>query len=92
MPSLGSLNNWKKRPIHRSWLSWGTNHPDTQALDTAELRQSWRVLECAGDNSLARVIKELTRKGTVLDMILKNKQELFGDVMVGSALAAVTMR
>lgn len=38
-------------------------------------------------------VKELMVKGAVPDMILKNKkEELVGNVKVGSALVAVTMR
>lgn len=34
----------------------------------------------------------LIRKGGLLDLIIRNKEELVGDMKVGSALGAVTVR
>lgn len=44
--------------------------------NTAELKQSRRFLECIGDNFLAQVTEESTSKGSLLDQILMNKDEL----------------
>jgi len=41
-----------------------------------ELRQHRRLLECTDDDFLAQVIQESIRKGALLNLMLKNKEEL----------------
>lgn len=54
--------------------------------NTAELKHSRRFLECVGDNFLAEVIEDSTRKGTLLDLVLMNREELVKDMKVRGSL------
>lgn len=40
-------------------------------------------MECIDDNFLAQVVTELTRRGSTLDLLLTDKEELHGDVKAG---------
>jgi len=51
-----------------------------------ERKQSRKFLECVEDNFLTQMVKELTRKGTLLDLFFVNREGLLGDVMVGGCL------
>ena len=50
---------------------------------TAEQDQSWRFLECVGDNFLTQLVSELTREGALLDLLFVNREGLVDDVAVG---------
>ena len=47
-------------------------------------QQSWRLLECVEDNFLTQLVREPTRGGALLDLLFTNREELVGDVDVGS--------
>jgi len=51
--------------------------------NTAETKQSRRLLECVGDNFLMQLVSEPTRGGALLDLLLTNREGLVGDVVVG---------
>ena len=54
--------------------------------NTADREQSWRFLECVGDNFLTQLVKEPTRGSKILDLLFVNREGLVGDVKVGSRL------
>ncbi|PKU29725.1 rna-directed dna polymerase from mobile element jockey- hypothetical protein [Limosa lapponica baueri] len=54
--------------------------------NTAEREQSRRFLECVGDNFLTQLVRETTREGALLDLLLMNREGLVGDVRVGGRL------
>ena len=54
--------------------------------NTAERKQSWRFLECVGDNVLAQLVSEPTRAGAPLDLLFTNREGLVGNVVVGGCL------
>ena len=54
--------------------------------DKAGQEQSGRFLECSDDNTVTRVITESTRAGTLLDLILTDKEELVGVFKTGGSL------
>ncbi|GAB0179465.1 hypothetical protein GRJ2_000411800 [Grus japonensis] len=54
--------------------------------NTAGHKQSRRFLECIDDNFLLQGIKELTRRGAVLDLVLTNKEGLVGDMKLKGSL------
>jgi len=63
------------------------NHPDISWEDhTARHMQSRRFLQSIDDNFLMQVVEEPTRKGVLLDLVLKNKEGLVEDVKVGGRL------
>ncbi|GAB0206448.1 hypothetical protein GRJ2_003110400 [Grus japonensis] len=63
------------------------NHPDICWRDNAaERKQSRKFLECVNDNFLLQRIKEPTRKGAMLDLVLTNKEGLVGDVKLKGSL------
>ncbi|GAB0175856.1 hypothetical protein GRJ2_000050800 [Grus japonensis] len=63
------------------------NHPDICWRDNAaERKQSRKFLECVDENFLLQVIKEPTRRGAMLDLILTNKEGLIGDVKLKGSL------
>ncbi|GAB0206109.1 hypothetical protein GRJ2_003076500 [Grus japonensis] len=64
------------------------NHPDICWRDNAaERKQSRKFLECVNDNFLLQVIEEsTTRRGTMLDLSLTNKEGLVRDVKLKGSL------
>jgi len=63
------------------------NHPDISWEDhTARQAQSRRFLQSIDDNFLMQVVEEPTRKGTLLDLLLTNKEGLVEDVKTGGRL------
>jgi len=63
------------------------NHPDISWEDhTARHAQSRRFLQSIDDDFLMQVVKEPTRKGTLLNLVLTNKEGLVKDVKVGGRL------
>jgi len=63
------------------------NHPDISWEDhTARHSQSRRFLQSINDNFLMQVVEEPTKKGTLLDLVLTNKEGLVEDVKVGGRL------
>ncbi|TRZ08490.1 hypothetical protein HGM15179_018622 [Zosterops borbonicus] len=52
-------------------------------LNTAEKRQSRKSLECVEDNFFSQLVSEPTRGGTMLDLVLANRDGLVGDVVEG---------
>ena len=64
------------------------NHPDMSWEDhTARHRQCRRFLQSINGNVLMQVVKEPTRKGTLLDLVLTNKAGLVEDVKAGGRLS-----
>jgi len=64
------------------------NHPEIRCEDhTARQVQSRRFLQSIDDNFLMQVVEEPTRKGTLLDLVLTNKEGLVEDVKVGGRLS-----
>ena len=60
------------------------NHPDISWEDhTARQVQSRRFLQSIDDNFLMQVVEKPTRKGSLLDLVLKTKKGLVEDVKVG---------
>lgn len=61
--------------------------------NTTWQKRSRRLLECPDDDDifLTQVIKQPTRRGALLDLVLTNKKEPVRDVKVRAALAPVTM-
>jgi len=63
------------------------NHLDISWEDhTATHTQSSRFLQNINDNFLMQVVEEPTRKGTLLDLVLTNKEGLAEDVKAGGRL------
>jgi len=63
------------------------NHPDINWEDhTARHTQSRRFLQSIDDNFLMQVVEEPTRKGSLLDLVLTNKEGLVEDVKAGGSL------
>jgi len=63
------------------------NFPDIcWNYNTAEREQSWRFLECVGDNFLTQMVREPTRGSKLLDLLLVNREGLVRDVNVGGCL------
>ena len=57
------------------------NHPDICWRDSiAGHRKSRKFLECIDDKFLLQVIEEQTKRGTMLDLVLTNKERLVGNV------------
>jgi len=48
--------------------------------------QSWRFLQSVNDNLLMQVVEDRARRGALLDLVLKNKEELVENVKVGGRL------
>ena len=60
------------------------NFPDICWMyNTADREQSWRFLECVGDNFLTHLVREPTRGNKILDLLFVNRGGLVGDVEVG---------
>ena len=53
---------------------------------TAGTNRSRRFLNHLDDNFLVQVLKELTRKGAFLDMLLINREGLVGKIEIGGCL------
>jgi len=63
------------------------NHPDISWEDhTARHAQSSRFLQSIDDNFLMQVVEEPTRKGALLDLLIKNKEGLVEDVKAAGRL------
>jgi len=63
------------------------NHPDICWEDhTARHTHSRSFLQNTDDNFLMQVVEEPTRKGTLLDLVLMNKEGQVEDVKVGGSL------
>ena len=63
------------------------NHPDISWENhTASHTQCRRFLQTVDDNFLMQVVEEPTRTGTLLDLVLTNKEGLVEDVKVGGSL------
>ena len=68
-------------------LAGDFNFPDIcWKYNTAEWDQSWRFLECVGDNFRTELVSELTRKGALLDLLIVNREGLVDDVAVRGRL------
>jgi len=64
------------------------NHPDFIWEDrTAMHLHSWKFVQSIDDNFLMKVVEEPTRRGTLLDLVLTNKEGLVEDVKVGGRLS-----
>ncbi|GAB0205246.1 hypothetical protein GRJ2_002990200 [Grus japonensis] len=50
------------------------------------IETSRKFLECIDDNFLLQVLKDPTRRGAMLDLILTNKEGLVGDVKLKGSL------
>ena len=61
-------------------ICWIYNIPDRE--------QSRRFLECVDDNFLTQLVKEPARGSKILDLLFVNREDLVGDVKVGSHLGA----
>jgi len=62
-------------------------HPDICCKDhTARHTQCRRFLQSIYDNFLMQVVEEPTRKGALLDLVVKNRDGLVEDVQVGGSL------
>ena len=56
------------------------NFPDTcWKYNTAERDQSWRFLDCVGDNFLTQLVSEPTREGALLDLLFVDREGLVDD-------------
>jgi len=63
------------------------NHPDISwEVHTARHTQSRRFLQSIKNNFLMQVVEEPTRRGTLLDPVLTNKEGLVEDVKAGDSL------
>ncbi|GAB0181828.1 mitochondrial enolase superfamily member 1 [Grus japonensis] len=63
------------------------NHPDIRWRDnTAGHKQSRKFLECIDDNFLLQVTEEPTRRGAMLDIVLKNREGMVGAVKLKGSL------
>ncbi|PKU32130.1 dtw domain-containing protein 2 [Limosa lapponica baueri] len=72
---------------HTLVLMGDFNHPDICWKDnTAGHKKSRKFLECVNDNFLLQMIEEPMRKGTVLDLVLTNKEGLVGNVKFKGSL------
>ncbi|TRZ16814.1 hypothetical protein HGM15179_010323 [Zosterops borbonicus] len=58
-------------------------------LNTAEKRQSRKILECMDDNFLSQLVGEPSRGETMLDLLFTNRDGLVEDVVVGGRLGHV---
>lgn len=68
-------------------LLGGFNHPDTYwKSNTANCKQSRRLLECIEDSFLAEVIERATRGDTLLDLLLTNAEKLIRGIKTGDTL------
>lgn len=62
---------------------WDFIFPDVcYKFNTAEKESPHRFLESLGDNILTQLVKETTRKGAPLDVLLVNREGSVGDAML----------
>ena len=54
--------------------------------NTAQRKQSGRFLACVEDSFLTQLVREATRGGALLDLLLANREGLVGDGKVGDCL------
>ncbi|GAB0192668.1 hypothetical protein GRJ2_001732100 [Grus japonensis] len=59
------------------------NNPNMCWDNAAGHKQSRRFLECIDDNFLLQVIKEPTRRGAMLDLVLTSKEGLYKSTFLG---------
>lgn len=52
------------------------NHSDISGKDNTAGHKQSRFMQCIDDNFLTEMIKEAIRKGTLLDLILTNKEKM----------------
>jgi len=65
------------------------NHADISWEDhSARHMQSRRLLQSINDNFLMQMVEEPTRRGTLLDLVLTNKEGLVEDVKAGGNLGS----
>lgn len=65
------------------------SHPDISWRDnTAGHKQSRRFLECIGDKFLIQATEEPMRRGAMLDLVLKNREGLMGNVKLMGSLGS----
>ena len=66
---------------------WDFNLPDVNweyhTINTSRFR---RFLKHLDDNFLGQVLREPTRKGALLDLLLRNREGLVGNVVIGGRL------
>lgn len=68
-------------------LLGGFNHPDTYwKSNTANCKQSRRLLECTEDSFLAEVIENPSKGDTLLDLLLTNAEKLTRGIKTGDTL------
>ncbi|PKU40284.1 glycerol kinase [Limosa lapponica baueri] len=85
-PSLGSDED-RVESLWALVLMGDFNHPDICWEGyTARHVQSRKFLQCLDDNFLTYGVEESTRRGVLLDLILKNKEGLVEDIKVGGSL------
>ena len=53
---------------------------------TADTNRSRKFLKHIGDNFLVQVLRELTRRGALLDLLFVNREGLAGQVVIGGCL------
>ena len=63
------------------------NFPDICWIyNAADRAQSWRFLECVGDNFLTQLVKEPTKGNKILDLLFVNREGFVEYVKVGGRL------
>lgn len=65
---------------------WGTSAYHISAGNRTDKKQSQRFLECVEDNFLTQLVNDPVRNGSLLDLLLVNREVLLGDVKVGEYL------
>ncbi|GAB0183467.1 hypothetical protein GRJ2_000812000 [Grus japonensis] len=69
------------------------NHPNICWKDNAaERKQSRKFLECVDDSFFRQVMEEPTKRVTVLDLVLTNKEGLVGDVKLKGSLGCSDLK
>lgn len=69
-------------------LLGGFNHPDTYwKSNTANCKQSRRLLECIEDSFLTEVIENPSKGDTLLDLLLTNAEKLTRGIKTGDTLS-----
>lgn len=63
------------------------NHPDIYWISNMIRHTMFRrFMKCAETNFLMQVVKELTRRDVILDLVLTNKEGLIGNPKAGGSL------
>jgi len=68
-----SFDSWKKVHVHRPWSSWGSL---TTSVSTIRFLEYIVIIS-------TQMIKKPMRRGTLIDLIFTNKEELVGVVKAG---------